>query len=83
MTTDERSKEDFAKVDTERRNERTMNLDELPTIDLLKTLHAENHLVAKAIDPTLDELSRLVDVTTESLKTGGRLLYVGAGTSGR
>jgi N-acetylmuramic acid 6-phosphate etherase len=83
MTKNERSKEDFSKLDTERRNERTMHLDKLSTIDLIRTLHAENHLIANAIDPTLNEISRLVDVTAERLKTGGRLLYVGAGTSGR
>ena len=83
MTTDERPREDFNSLDTEQRNERTMQLDKLSTIDLVKTLHAENHLIASAIDPVLTELSKLVDVTAERLKNGGRLFYVGAGTSGR
>jgi N-acetylmuramic acid 6-phosphate etherase len=76
-------KEDFTSLDTEQRNERTMQLDRLPTLDLVTTLHAENHLIAKTIDPVLTELARLVDVTSERLKKGGRLIYVGAGTSGR
>lgn len=83
MTTQERSKEDFTKLDTEQRNSRTMELDKLSTVDLVKALHAENHLIPKCIDPTLGELAKLVDATTERLNKGGRLLYVGAGTSGR
>jgi N-acetylmuramic acid 6-phosphate etherase len=83
MPTQDRSKEDLSKLDTEQRNERTMELDRLSTVDLVKTLHAENHLIAGAIDPTLPELAKLVDVTADRLKKGGRLLYVGAGTSGR
>jgi N-acetylmuramic acid 6-phosphate etherase len=83
MTIDERSNEDFTRLDTEQRNERTMQLDRLSTVDLVKTLHAENHLIAKTIDPTLTDIARLVDVIAERLKNGGRLLYVGAGTSGR
>ena len=83
MTIDEQSKEDFTRLDTEQRNERTMQLDRLSTIDLVKTLHAENHLIASAIDPVLTELAKLIDITAERLKNGGRLFYVGAGTSGR
>ena len=83
MTTQEFSKEDLGKLDTEQRNARTMELDRLSTEELVKTLHAENHLIAAAIDPTLTELAKLVDVTAARLKRGGRLFYVGAGTSGR
>ncbi len=75
--------EDLSKLDTEQRNPRTMGLDNLSTTDLVKTLHGENHLVAPAVDPTLEKISTLVDIVVDRMQKGGRLIYVGAGTSGR
>lgn len=75
--------EDLSRLDTEQRNPRTKNMDILSTEELVKTLHAENHMVAAAIDPTLLEIARLVDVIADRLNKGGRLIYIGAGTSGR
>ncbi len=75
--------EELSKLETEQRNPRTMKLDSLSTVELIKTLHGENHLVAPAVDPTLDKLSALVDIVVDSMQKGGRLIYVGAGTSGR
>ncbi|MBY0358328.1 MAG: N-acetylmuramic acid 6-phosphate etherase [Candidatus Obscuribacterales bacterium] len=84
MNSDKKNKsEDLSKLDTEQRNPRTQDLDMLSTADLVKALHTENHSVAAAIDPTLAEVAKLVDVIAERLKKGGRLIYVGAGTSGR
>lgn len=75
--------EDFSLLQTERRNPRTRDLDILSTEDLVNILHAENHLVAAALDPTLAELAKLVDLVADRLSKGGRLFYVGSGTSGR
>ncbi len=73
----------LSQLGTERRNERTAEMDTLSTSNLVSVLHAENHLVAGTIDPLLPTLSTLVDEITERLHRGGRIFYVGAGTSGR
>jgi N-acetylmuramic acid 6-phosphate etherase len=74
---------DLARLETETRNPRTAELDRLSTAELVQTLHAENNTVADAVAATLPQVTLLVDILAERLARGGRLLYVGAGTSGR
>lgn len=68
---------------TERRNPRTIEIDTLPTIDILRTINAEDRLVPEAVGAALPQLGRAVDLATAALRAGGRVHYVGAGTSGR
>ncbi len=68
---------------TERRNPRTTDLDQLSTLDLLKSINAEDRLVPDAVAATLPALAMAVDLATEALRGGHRIHYVGAGTSGR
>ncbi len=68
---------------TERRNPRTTDLDQLPTLDLLRTINAEDRLVPDAVAAALPALATAVDFATEALRGGHRVHYVGAGTSGR
>ena len=68
---------------TEMRNPNTTHLDRMSTADMLKVIQAENHNAVKAVDGCLDAIERAVDAATEALRNGGRLIYVGAGTSGR
>jgi N-acetylmuramic acid 6-phosphate etherase len=68
---------------TERRNPRTTDLDLLPTLDLLRTINAEDRLVPDAVAAALPELATAVDFATEALRAGNCVHYVGAGTSGR
>ncbi|MBP2475266.1 N-acetylmuramic acid 6-phosphate etherase [Crossiella equi] len=68
---------------TERRNPRTTDLDVLPTVDVLRLINNEDRLVPAAVGDVLPELARAVDFAVESLRSGGRVHYVGAGTSGR
>jgi N-acetylmuramic acid 6-phosphate etherase len=75
--------EDFGRLDTEQRNPRTSDLDALSTADLLATLHAENAVVQEAVSAALPAVCLVVDAVSERLARGGRLFYVGAGTSGR
>jgi N-acetylmuramic acid 6-phosphate etherase len=75
--------EDFAQLETEARNPNTAHLDELPTLDLVRTLHAENGAVLAAVQSVLPQVAQVVDIVAERLERGGRLFYVGAGTSGR
>lgn len=79
----EQEKQRLSQLETERRNTRTSELDILATSELLQVLHQENHAVPSAIDPILPTLVELVDKIAERLQVGGRIIYVGAGTSGR
>lgn len=68
---------------TEQRNERTRDLDALPTREILRLLNEEDGRVAPAVAACLDDVARAVDGVVERFREGGRLVYVGAGTSGR
>ncbi|GAB3296483.1 N-acetylmuramic acid 6-phosphate etherase [Parasphingorhabdus pacifica] len=68
---------------TERTNARTGDIDLLPTLDILHLLNAEDRAVPEAVSRALPELSRAVDMAVAALCAGGRVHYVGAGTSGR
>lgn len=68
---------------TEQRNERTMNLDNMGTLDILKTINQEDMTVAKKVEDVLPDIHQAVELIYKSLRRGGKLFYVGAGTSGR
>jgi N-acetylmuramic acid 6-phosphate etherase len=68
---------------TERRNPRTTDLDLLSTLDLLRSINAEDRLVPDAVAAALPALATAVDWAAEALAAGNRVHYVGAGTSGR
>ncbi|WP_037854895.1 N-acetylmuramic acid 6-phosphate etherase [Streptomyces sp. NRRL S-340] len=74
---------DLSTLGTETRNERTTELDRMPVLDLLSVMNAEDQSVALAVRGALPEIAAAVEAVTESLRQGGRLIYVGAGTSGR
>lgn len=76
-------KVDLRKIGTEQRNPNTMNIDVLPTIEILKKINDEDKTVAYAVEKTLPEIATLVDKIVESFYQDGRLIYMGAGTSGR
>ncbi len=75
--------QNFASLETEARNPRTSRLGALRGLELLQTLHAENHTVAGAVEAVLPSLAEFVERLAIRLEAGGRLFYVGAGTSGR
>ncbi len=68
---------------TELRNDRTTDIDTVPTLELLGLLNEQDALVAGAVAATLPVLAEVVDVTVSRLRAGGRVHYFGAGTSGR
>ncbi|HEX8355591.1 MAG TPA: N-acetylmuramic acid 6-phosphate etherase [Pyrinomonadaceae bacterium] len=68
---------------TEQENTRTRGLSGLPTADVLRLMNEEDARVAAAVARVLPEVERAVDSVVERLRAGGRLFYVGAGTSGR
>ncbi|MPQ27470.1 N-acetylmuramic acid 6-phosphate etherase [Bacillus paralicheniformis] len=68
---------------TERRNERSRRIHQAETIDMLKIINDEDKTVAEAVQDVLPEVKTAVDFAVGSLKKGGRIIYIGAGTSGR
>ncbi|TWM27263.1 N-acetylmuramic acid 6-phosphate etherase [Bacillus paralicheniformis] len=68
---------------TERRNERSRRIHQAKTIDILKIINDEDKTVAEAVQDVLPEVKTAVDFAVGSLKKGGRIIYIGAGTSGR
>ena len=75
--------EELNKLDTEQRNPATANIDRLPTEEMVRLINQEDHRCAEAVALVLPEIARSVDLIEGQLRRGGRLFYVGAGTSGR
>lgn len=68
---------------TELRNQQTMNIGSANTLEILSMMNNEDLKVAIAVQEVLPEIKAAVECAYESLKKGGRLIYIGAGTSGR
>ncbi len=68
---------------TEQENPRTTNIDQLPTLEVVKMINDEDKFVAEAVEKVLPEIAASVDKIVERLNIGGRLFYIGSGTSGR
>jgi N-acetylmuramic acid 6-phosphate etherase len=68
---------------TERRNPATGNLDRMTALELVTAMNREDAKVPRAIRKVLPEIARAVDLVAHCLAEGGRLIYVGSGTSGR
>lgn len=68
---------------TEQINPNTTQIDRLPTLEALRVINSEDRKVAEAIEQVLPAVARAVDGIAERLQRGGRLFYVGTGTSGR
>lgn len=68
---------------TEQPNPNTADIDRLPTLEALKRINDEDKNVALAVEKALPVIAEAVDAIVERLKNGGRLFYVGTGTSGR
>lgn len=71
------------KLTTETRNTQTMNLDELSTSEVMTLMNQEDQKVALAVEEALPMITKVVETITDSFSKGGRLIYMGAGTSGR
>ena len=68
---------------TEQENPRTSRIDSVSTIEIARLINAEDKLVANAVEEVLPSIAAAIDGIVERLKIGGRLFYVGTGTSGR
>ncbi|CAK4066570.1 N-acetylmuramic acid 6-phosphate etherase [Vibrio sp. 16] len=68
---------------SEGRNPETMDIDLLPSLEIVQRINQQDQLVPLAVEKVLPEIALAVDKITEAFKVGGRLIYMGAGTSGR
>ena len=68
---------------TEQRNERTKDLDTLSTMEIIQIMNEEDLNVVKGVKKALPEIEKTVKAMIEALSHGGRIIYAGAGTSGR
>ncbi|MBN3124210.1 N-acetylmuramic acid 6-phosphate etherase [Pectobacterium brasiliense] len=73
----------LGKLVSETRNPATMTLDQLSTLEMMHAFNQEDRKVPEAIAQVLPAIAEAVDLATASLQEGGRLIYLGAGTSGR
>lgn len=69
--------------DTEKLNENTENIDISSTLDIVKMINNEDFNAVNAVQKCLPEIARAVDIVADNFNNGGRLIYFGAGTSGR
>jgi N-acetylmuramic acid 6-phosphate etherase len=68
---------------TEVRNPKSMHIDKMSTLEMLEVMNEENLNAVKAVKEQTESIAKAVDVVSEAIKNGGRLFYIGAGTSGR
>jgi N-acetylmuramic acid 6-phosphate etherase len=73
----------MASLVTEQRNPRTTDIDRLSVREVLETIHREDHEALAAVGRSLAQVEKAVNLVVEAFRRGGRLIYVGAGTSGR
>ena len=73
----------IAALTTEAVNDRSLGLDAASTLEALRLIHDEDARAVAAVTPELPYVAAAVDIIVDALKQGGRLIYVGAGTSGR
>ena len=71
------------KLTTEQRNPRSAEIDKADSAGIARIINEEDKTVAPAIEKELDRIAPLIDAAAEALASGGRIVYIGAGTSGR
>ena len=71
------------RLTTESRNQNTLNIDKVSTLEMVKIINNEDKKVAIAVENELPQIAEAIDGIVERINRGGRLIYIGAGTSGR
>lgn len=83
---DERKKEILAhlnRLDTETSNPNSKHIDRLPAVDICRIINSEDKTIASIVENEIDNIARAAEIAADVLRDGGRLFYIGAGTSGR
>ena len=73
----------LGKLTTEARNPLTVGIDNLSALEIVQLINAEDAKVAQAVGAVSAEIAEAIDIIADRLSQGGRLIYTGAGTSGR
>lgn len=74
---------DLNSLDTEQQNENSLTIDTMSTSEILYTINQEDQKIAQIVRDCIPVISKLVDEVSQRMLKGGRLIYIGAGTSGR
>lgn len=74
---------DLSKMMTETRNPNTMDLDQMSALEIVTAMNREDRRVPEGIEPELSRIAAVVEAVEAAFRKGGRLFYLGAGTSGR
>ena len=74
---------DWAELLTEQRNDNSVRIDEVSTLEMLRIINNEDVIVATAVSEVLESVAEAVEAAAKALTSDGRLFYVGAGSSGR
>lgn len=74
---------EFARLRTEKQNAASANLDTMSALNIVRLMNREDAVVATAVRYVLPRIAKAIDIAAENLVRGGRLIYVGTGTSGR
>jgi N-acetylmuramic acid 6-phosphate etherase len=80
---DRKSRENLGQLATEQPNRASAGLDLKSALEVVRVINAEDATVAAAVQRALPQVARAIDLIADALQRGGRLIYVGAGTSGR
>ena len=75
--------EDLNRLETEKQNEASKQIDTFTSLEIVKTINNEDKKIAYAIEEELENIAKIIDVAYERVKNGGRIIYMGAGCSGR
>lgn len=76
-------RDNYDVLKTEGRNPRTMDIDKLSSLEMVRLINKENRAVEDGIDEALPEIAAAIDMISEAIENGGHVIYVGCGTSGR
>lgn len=74
---------ELSRLGTEQVNENTVDIDRLPAAEIVKRINAEDKKVALVVEQALPQIARAAELFANTLRSGGRIFYIGAGTSGR
>lgn len=73
----------FSDLITEKQNPRSMDIDKSSISEILKLINKEDSRISSAVNKAIPDIEKVVEFAVNALKTGNRILYIGAGTSGR
>ena len=76
-------RQDLARLETEQRNMNTIDIDLMSTAEIVDVINKEDQTVAFKIAEKKEDITKLTDAYVDTIKNGGRVFYIGAGTSGR